>query len=331
MQNNISYKPPSPFVPQQHHTPCNRCSGVGCDACENPLPNLEPNGTNHRACNGVGCIDCETVVYYPMDMVQLQSSPSSDLETPLLQQQPKEVIPEAGGGEEQEQEEQNPQFVNFQSSFVQCLDHMGTDAMVVNTARVSMHKEIDPQGELSTGDVKLIEYLAKNQHVTPFFHPQIQFRLKMPIFVARQWFKTVVGVSRNEVSRRYVTEDPQFYLPTTLRNKPDNKSVKQGSGAEAHLQSEHFLEEMKQLTQQCASLYNEMITAGICGEQARMILPQNMMTEFIETGSLEAYNRIIHLRSNGHAQKETQEYANCVAQTVVELFPITSSIKLRGR
>lgn len=205
--------------------------------------------------------------------------------------------------------------------FVELLDVFGDDLTVVNAARVSLHKEsaLDDEGVLKTGDGRLINYLATHNHDSPFFHPQIRLRIKMPICMAREWFRHTVGLSRNEVSRRYVTTDPECYIPQQLRARAEN--VKQGSADES---IEHELETRAAMAAHAAetiNLYKRLLAGGVCPEQARMILPQSMYTEFIETGSLAAYARIFGLRAQPDAQREIQEYARAVAKLVEPKFP----------
>lgn len=213
-------------------------------------------------------------------------------------------------------------------SSVELIDHMGSDLTVVNAARVSMAKESDWDFgdcgfdmKLSKRDCGLIAYLAKHNHWTPFSHPQIQLRIKMPIFVARQWFKHMIGFTRNEVSRRYVDDTPEVYVPTEWRLRA--ASVKQGSSDEVVKNSAELsafvTEEVFAAVLGC---YEELIEGGVCPEQARMVLPQ-MYTEFYETGSLAAYARLAKLRLDPHAQKEVRQYAHAVSEIIGELFPFS--------
>jgi len=171
--------------------------------------------------------------------------------------------------------------------------------------------------------VKLLGYLANHKHWTPFSHPQISFRIKAPIFVARQWFKHMVGITRNETSRRYVDDAPEFFLPEVVRARPDG-SIKQGSGG-THPEGATWLEVMAEATGTLLATYQLMIADGVAPEQARMILPQNMMTEWIETASLAAVCRACALRLDPHAQLETREIAEQMAEIVAPLFPVSWS------
>ena len=209
---------------------------------------------------------------------------------------------------------------------VELIDHMGSDASVVNAARVSFGKRIK---EMSEGDTKLIKYLAKHNHWSPFAHAQIQFRIKAPIFVARQLVKHQVGLTWNEISRRYVDYEPEFYEVDSWRGRPINK--KQGSSEEEiewidrgtrtdSLQSQVETIALKN--------YNRMLEAGIAPEQARMILPQSMMTEWYWSGTLYAFARVCNLRCAEDAQYETRIVANLINDECEKLFPI-SWIELR--
>jgi thymidylate synthase (FAD) len=201
---------------------------------------------------------------------------------------------------------------------VELLDVFGDDLTVVNAARVSFAKE---SNEMSSGDVKLVKYLADHNHVTPFFHPQARFRLKMPIFVAREWFRHQIGFARNEVSRRYVDTDPEFWMPTVLRERDTNK--KQGSKDTEVQYNGHCLAKMELHNDASLALYKDLMKHGVCPEQARAVLPQSMMTEFIETGSLAAYARLYKLRTDPTAQREIQELAGQVGELLEKRFPVS--------
>jgi thymidylate synthase (FAD) len=201
---------------------------------------------------------------------------------------------------------------------VELLDVFGDDLTVVNAARVSFAKE---SHEMTTGDAKLVKYLADHNHVTPFFHPQARFRIKMPIFVAREWFRHQIGFARNEVSRRYVDSDPEFWMPHELRERDSNK--KQGSKEDKIQYNGHCLARMKKHQEESLELYKYLLEYKVCPEQARAVLPQSMMTEFIETGSLAAYARLYKLRTDPTAQREIQELAAAVGNLLSEKFPIS--------
>lgn len=202
---------------------------------------------------------------------------------------------------------------------VTLIDSMGTDITVVNAARVSFAKEsgyVDGYGKMKEEDIRLIKYLAKHGHWTPFSQPQVQLRIKMPLFVARQWYKHQVGFTRNEVSRRYVSDTPECYIPSVWRKAAPN--IKQGSlPDEATVDDWHI----KDAVASAQDAYDYLINSGVCPEQARMVLPQSMFTEFVEVGSLAAYARLYSLRSSEDAQKEIRDYADSVGIILRSLFP----------
>jgi len=202
---------------------------------------------------------------------------------------------------------------------VTLIDSMGTDITVVNAARVSFAKEsgyADGYGKMKEEDIRLIKYLAKHKHWTPFSQPQVQLRIKMPLFVARQWYKHQVGFTRNEVSRRYVSDTPECYVPSVWRKASPN--IKQGSLPE----EVNFSRDLVQnAVDSAVELYEYLIKSGVCAEQARVVLPQSTFTEFVEVGSLAAYARLYSLRSSEDAQRETRDYANSIGIILRTLFP----------
>ena len=204
---------------------------------------------------------------------------------------------------------------------VELLDSMGTDLTVANAARVSFQKH---HKTLTEGDVRLIKYLAKHKHWTPFGHVQLQFRIKAPVFVARQLVKHQVGLVWNEVSRRYVDSPPDFYNPQLWRIKADNK--KQGSSEYVLEQDSLVFKEYWELMTKAAELYQHMIEdKEIAPEQARMILPQSMMTEWYWTGSLPAFARVVKLRSTPDAQLECRLIANLIDEKIITLYDLETS------
>ena len=207
-------------------------------------------------------------------------------------------------------------FVLDGTGCVEIQDTFGSDLTVVNAARVSFAKEVK---EFKEGDQKLINYLVKHNHISPFFHPQIRFRLKMPIFVAREWFRHTIGFSRNEVSRRYVDDEPEIFVPSELRARDANK--KQGSKDSSIENNDEMVEKIREFSKQSLTLYNELLENQVAPEVARGILPQNMYTEFIETASLYAYMRLCKLRQDPQAQKEIREYANVVGRLLESAYP----------
>lgn len=204
------------------------------------------------------------------------------------------------------------------------IDSMGSDLTVVNSARVSFNKHKE---EFEDKDQRLIKYLANHGHFTPFTHPQITIREKVPIFVARQRFKHTVGFSYNEVSRRYVDNIPEFYMPENWRNRPEG-SVKQGSGG-VYRGEEPFGNFCNlpvgyvDFINIAKDLYLDMIHKGIAPEQARMILPQSMYTEYYVTGSLYAWARAYRLRIDSDSQQEIQELAKEWDNIIKDLYPIS--------
>lgn len=208
---------------------------------------------------------------------------------------------------------------------VTLIDHMGMDLSVVNAARVSMHKQHD---EMQEGDPRLIKYLSEHNHFTPFCHAFASFRIKAPIFVARQLVKHQVGLAWNEVSRRYVDEEPEFWFPKEWRGRPEG-NIKQGSSQEAvqWFQFANGPEEIDPTVRafllDAVNLYNAMIDGGVAPEQARMILPLNHMTEWIWSGSLAAFARVCKLRLDPHAQEETRMIAALIAEHMATLFPVS--------
>jgi len=226
------------------------------------------------------------------------------------------------------------------------VDHMGTDLTIVNAARVSFDKESDwvencSCGEpgnpdckrecdftLAEGDTKLIRYLAKHNHWTPFSHTFITMREIVPIFVARQRFKHMVGFTYNEVSRRYVDDTPEFYYPDAWRKRPD-ASIKQGSSDEIikDFNRESFHKgsiriHYDDFIDKAVSLYQDMIDSGVAPEQARMVLPQSMLTSYYVSGSLAAWARAYKLRIDPHSQKEIQELAKQWDEIIAPRFPV---------
>lgn len=210
------------------------------------------------------------------------------------------------------------------------IDHLGSDLTVVNSARVSFNKEGQLEdGQLSAKDMKLISYLAQHNHITPFTHPQITLRESVPIFVARQRFKHVVGFTYNEVSRRYVDDTPEFYVPEVWRSRPEG-SVKQGSG-DGHTDSDLFKGAYSEFIKNAKATYENMIACGVAPEQARMVLPQSMLTSYYVTGSLAAFARAYKQRIDSHAQKEIQDLAIQWGALIAPLFPVSWQALTQGK
>ena len=204
--------------------------------------------------------------------------------------------------------------------FVELVETFGDDLTVVNAARVSFDKV---SHELTEADKKLIHYLAKHDHVSPFFHPQVRFRLKMPIFVAREWFRHTIGFARNEVSRRYVDTVPECWVPLANEIRERDPRVKQGSKDTPVSDSEEVYTMMRQQTDAALGTYHALLARGVAPEIARSVLPQSMYTEFIETASLAAVARLCHLRLGPDAQKEIREFAGRVNECLESAFPVS--------
>jgi thymidylate synthase (FAD) len=207
-----------------------------------------------------------------------------------------------------------------ENGFVELIETFGDDLTVVNAARVSFAKE---SAVMEPRDEKLIKYLADHHHITPFFHPQLRFRLKMPIYVAREWFRHTIGFARNEVSRRYVDDKAECYLPPpeSLRERDTNK--KQGSKATPIESAAEVHEKIKEFQEHAVGFYESLLELKVAPEVARGVLPQSMYTEFIETGSLSAYARLCELRLNPHAQAEIQAYATALSSLIEARFPVS--------
>jgi len=200
---------------------------------------------------------------------------------------------------------------------VTLIDTMGNDLTVVNAARVSMAKH---SRKVTEKDIALLKYLAVNKHWTPFGHVILQFHFNMPIFVIRQWYRHTVGLLRNEESRRYIDSRPTFFMPSHWRKQ--SRRIKQGSSSVSVKDESLVTISVRDCYAELERRYSFLIGRGVCREQARMILPQAMMTQFIETGSLYAYARICKLRLDPHAQKEIHDYAEQVAKFCKQTAPL---------
>lgn len=242
---------------------------------------------------------------------------------------------------------------------VDLIDHMGSDLTVVNAARVSFDKESAPLHfehptaletdwrshpphivpVLNERDQKLINYLATHEHWTPFGHCQVQFRIKAPIFVARQLARHQIGLVWNEVSRRYVDSEPEFYYPEAWRKRAENK--KQGSSEETlcetngdgseYSYAEYADEQYKDAVIGCEMAYERLLALDVAPEIARMVLPQSMYTEWYWTGSLAAFARICKQRLDPHAQYETRVVAVEIDRHMSKLFPFSWAALLASK
>jgi thymidylate synthase (FAD) len=205
---------------------------------------------------------------------------------------------------------------------------MGNDLTVCNAARVSFGKETEWDYEesdaysfkqhLKKKDEKLIQYLAKHKHISPFGHCFASFHIKAPVFVARQLVKHKF-LRWNEVSRRYVDSEPEFYVPRSWRGRSEDK--KQGSTGEWYDDDLDFV--VKESHTACFNAYKELLENGVCPEQARMVLPQSMMTEWYWSGSLDAFADMCKLRCASDTQAETQEVAKQISVNMHKLFPVS--------
>ena len=216
------------------------------------------------------------------------------------------------------------------------IDHMGSDLSVVNAARVSFGKRSEAHSwawadegakslkgkpmmpVLSERDTKLIQYLAKHKHTSPFGHAFASFHVKAPMFVARQLVKHKF-LRWNEISRRYVDEEPEFYVPDLWRGKSEDK--KQGSKGVVESIDPTLI--TNDLHHRALSDYQRLLREGVCPEQARMILPQSMMTEWYWSGSLDAFSDMCLLRCANDTQVETQKVAAAISVKMHELFPVS--------
>jgi thymidylate synthase (FAD) len=201
--------------------------------------------------------------------------------------------------------------------FLEVVGVLGNDLTVVNTARVSFAKE---KKEFSDGDRKLLRYLIKNKHVSPFYHPHMQFRVKAPISVQRQWFKHKIGTAENSESTRYIEVNEEFYLPKEFRLQ--SKDNKQGSDGVANDEDNKNFTDVYSATCRVAfDSYNVLVKAGVAKEQAREILPLCTYTTWIWTASLAAVLHFIELRADPHAQWEIRQYAIAMIASVGKYFP----------
>ena len=205
------------------------------------------------------------------------------------------------------------------------IDHMGTDLSVVNSARVSFGKKSDFMPRVHNGeakvlqpkDAKLIKYLAKHKHLSPFGHAFASFHVKAPVFVARQLVKHKF-LRWNEISRRYTTENIEFYTPKEWRGRSADK--KQGSAGVVEVRGSV---PVGRAMYACKDAYEGLLKAGVCPEQARMVLPQSMMTEWYWSGSLDAFADMCNLRCKPDTQAETAEVAWDIDRMMIKLFPVS--------
>lgn len=202
------------------------------------------------------------------------------------------------------------------------VDHMGTDLTTVNAARVSYGAE---SKEMTERDSRLVDFLAEHGHVTPFRHAQATLRCRAPIFLARQLGKHQVGFSWNEISRRYKDGDAiqiDCYIPDEVLCRPEKLMTQSATPMDAD-----FADDMKHIIASAHAMalreYNHLVGCGVAPEQARMVLPQSMITEWIWTGSLYGWANLYKQRSSQHAQYEARLFAEEVNKIMSELFPNT--------
>lgn len=223
------------------------------------------------------------------------------------------------------------------------INHMGSDLSVVNAARVSFDKTSEwdrddcgcegfdpnrcdgscayPELRLKDADARLIRYLAKHDHWTPFAHTSISLRMKAPVPIRTQCFKHKAGFVENEESRRYISSTPELFVPEFFRSKPEG-SVKQGSGG-IHPRSDSAKDAYVAHCSDAIALYESFIEGGICPEQARFVLPQGVQVNWIWTGNLMAFARFFNQRTDSHAQVEVQQLAQEVGRIIEPLFPVS--------
>jgi thymidylate synthase (FAD) len=223
------------------------------------------------------------------------------------------------------------------NGYVRLVDVLGSDLTPVNAARVSYDKE---SSELSDRDGKLIKFLAREGHTSPFRHAMLQFEVYAPLMVARQWWKYVVGSDHtmeawNESSRRYITEEPTFYVPNPFqwRESPDNS--KQGSGKPYYIGDEKGAYEatgaLKEYIEKGVQAYEKALEMGICAEQARLFLPAyGLYVRWYWTASLAGVAHFLNQRVAHDAQKEIQDYAIAVKGLAEEKFPVSLKELLNG-
>jgi thymidylate synthase (FAD) len=223
------------------------------------------------------------------------------------------------------------------------IDHMGDDLSVVRAARVSFSADTSlggyrrsaqfdyvdgtrvPRlecGGLDAKDKKLITYLAKHHHWTPFAHTVITLRVSAPVPIRTQCFKHKQGFVENEESRRYIKSTPVLYVPESFRKAPEEGKQKQGSDG-VHPRSDEWLDVYKLTCQASISLYEQMVAKGVCPEQARLVLPQGCIVNWYWTGSLAAFARFYEQRTDPHAQQEIQGLAKIIGGLIEPLFPIS--------
>jgi len=216
-------------------------------------------------------------------------------------------------------------YIPVSNCYIAVEDFMGDDLSVVNTARVSFNKKSDYKDlitkQLKSRDIKLIKFLAREGHTSPFRHQFVRFRVKAPIFVIRQWAKHQIGCAWNEASGRYIKFTPEFFEVDYFRGAPEG-SVKQGSSGPLQYQ-EQLQKTYKTFCEHAYLTYTNMLEQGVCKEQARMILPHSLLTEFIFTASLQAICHFLNQRLDSHSQYEIRLFARAIWYAVKDIFPVS--------
>lgn len=207
---------------------------------------------------------------------------------------------------------------------VDYIAHMGSDLSVVNSARVSFGKKTDKLGE---SDVKLINYLAKHKHFTPFEHCTLSVNIKCPLFVRSQIHRHRT-FSYNEISRRYTSENIEFFLPSAYR-KQHYKSKQCSDGEFSNAMNKSLQSATRKHHKECLRLYNQFLDNGVAREQARGVLPQNLMTEFWMTGNLRNWIHFLGLRIDAHAQEEVRDVAQPILAIIEDKFPVSSKALIK--
>jgi thymidylate synthase (FAD) len=214
--------------------------------------------------------------------------------------------------------------------FIEVIDKLGSDLTVVNSARVSFGKRKET---FDSSDRKLVKFLAKNKHWSPFRHMMVQFHVKAPEFVMRQWYKHVVGIETsssssakdhawNEISGRYVPVS-DFYIPVNWRKQSENnKQASEGSIEDQNSANEIFNSAMNDIL----NSYQKLLDLGVAKEQARMLLPLNQYTEVYWTASFQAIMNFIDLRDEATAQWEIREYAIAMKELMYNIYPETTAV-----
>lgn len=201
---------------------------------------------------------------------------------------------------------------------VEYLNHMGDDLSVVNAARVSFSKE---STEFTEKDAKLIRYLAAHDHWTPFAHTTVSLRVGAPVPIRTQCFKHKQGLVENEESRRYISVRPELYIPDAFRSKPSG-SIKQGSG-DTHQDNPYWKKQYEFICKQAIDTYMSMIEDDVCPEQARFVLPQGVMVNWIWTGNVYSFANFYKKRTDDNAQKEIRDVAEKVGDILATWFPVS--------